>query len=249
MNRTIAITLIALLMQFPPVSNAAGQGDSADAAAKPPLLNVGVDRVVVDTAGLVQAAARLAESIDKLALSIERLSSESEALDEEQKAVLTRAVKSVGEASVALRQLAQQLPQTADALSESLPRAIRESGQPIADLSSGLQSARDSVQLITESLPQATENAKSLTNAVLDSVLLRLSFYSLVLIGLLALAVIAVMWFVYRQYIGPLARKLDEISGAPEQFAAIARHMEHTSANLLRLERQAAQQLPPGAGD
>lgn len=248
MNRTIPITLIALLLQASTVSSAVEAADSSDVGKLPQYLQVSVDRVVVDTTGLMQASNNLAESIDRLAASIDGLSSDSAAMSEGDKALLMSAVQSVDAAGNALRELAQQLPRTAQDFGERLPQAIRDSGQPIAELSSGLRSARDSVQLITESLPQATENAKSLADSVLDSVLLRLSIYSGVLIGLLALAVIAVMGFVYRQYLGPLARKLDEISGAPGQFAAIAKHMENTSDNLLQLERQAAQRRSPGAG-
>ena len=62
----------------------------------------------------------------------------------------------------------------------------------MAELSVGLQSARDSIQMIAESLPQATENSKQLVNSVLDSALLRLSIFSLVLVGVVALALICV---------------------------------------------------------
>ncbi|HKJ52975.1 MAG TPA: hypothetical protein VKB27_15840 [Gammaproteobacteria bacterium] len=248
MKRTILPLFILSMLHPFGMFAAVGGADAAIPESEPRYLRVNVDRVVVDTAGLAQASTALAASIERLGLAIELLSTNSDALDTEQKASLTSAVKSVGEASAAVRQLAEQIPRTADALSERLPQAIRDSGQPIADMSSSLQSARDSVQLITESLPQATENAKSLVNSVLDSAMLRLSIYSFVLIGLLALAVIAVMWFVYIQYLAPLTRKLDEISGAPEQFAAIARHMEHTSANLLQLEQHAARQPPPRTG-
>ena len=44
------------------------------------------------------------------------------------------------------------------------------------------------------------------------------------------------MWFVYSQYIKPLVQKLDALSGAPENFENLSRHMQQTSANLLALQ-------------
>ncbi len=121
---------------------------------------------------------------------------------------------------------------------------VREARQPIADLSSGLQSARDGVFAITESLPQATENAKELVNSTLDSVLIRLSTYTVILIAVLALALVGVMWFVYRQYLDPLAQKLDSLVGAPEHFAAMSRYMKQTSDNLIALQPAVASEAP-----
>jgi hypothetical protein len=70
MNRTIPIILTALLAQFSVVTAAVEENGSAGVVAKPPLLQVGVDRIVVDTGRFSQASARLAESIERLALSI-----------------------------------------------------------------------------------------------------------------------------------------------------------------------------------
>ena len=112
-----------------------------------------------------------------------------------------------------------------------------------------MRAAGDSVLLISESLPRATENAKSLVNATLDAAVLRLSIYTFVLFAALALAVIAVIWFVYRQYLAPLTRRLDQLAGSPEYLEAMASHMKDTSANLLQLEREAARGDNPTAGD
>ncbi len=131
------------------------------------------------------------------------------------------------------------MPQTADRLGARLPQLVQEARQPVAELSSGLASARDGIYAITESLPQATENAKQLVDAALDAALVKVSIYSVILIAVLALALIGVMWFVYRQYLDPLARKLDALTGAPEHFAAMALHMQKTSENLLALESRA----------
>ena len=243
MNRILPLVLIAMLLNFS-LAGAAGN-DTAAAGPPPQYLRVSVDRVVLDTRGLVQASTSLAGSIDELSLAIARLSSGDASLSDEDRAIIASAVQSVDAAAAALRGLAEEIPRTARDINDRLPRMISDAGQPIADLSSGLQAASDSLLLITESLPQATENAKSLVNATLDAAVLRLSIYTFVLFTALALAVIAVIWFIYAQYLGPLARKLDEISGAPEQFAAIAGHMQATSNNLLQLERLAAQRRLP----
>ena len=241
--------LFTLLPQFCAVAAAVGENPSPNAESKPPYLRVDVDRVVIDTQGLIQASSALADSIERLALSIERLGSDSAAFADEDRARMMRAVQSVDAASQALGQLAQELPRAARDFGEHLPQAIRDSGRPIAELSGGLRAASDSVLLISDSLPRATENAKSLVNATLDAAVLRLSIYTLALFTALALAVIAVIWFVYRQYLAPLVRKLDELTGAPEYLEAMASHMKDTSANLLQLERKAAPVGDPPAGD
>ena len=243
MNRILSLASLALLLT---ISIAGAVTDeAAKTAPAPQYLRVSVDRVVLDTRGLAQASTSLAESIDELSLAIARLSSGNANLSDEDRATIASAVQSVDAAAAALRGLAEEIPRTARDINDRLPRMISDAGQPIAALSSSLQAASDSVLLISESLPQATENAKALVDATLDAAVLRLSIYTFVLFAALALAVIAVIWFIYAQYFGPLARKLDEISGAPEQFAAIAGHMQATSNNLLQLERLAAQRRLP----
>ena len=247
MNTRITPVMVALLLNF---SIAAGAVDEASGAQPPSqYLRVSVDRVVIDTQGLAQASTRLAASVDELAVAIGRLSSADGELSAEDRATIASAVQSADAAAAALRQLAEEIPRSAREFNDRLPRMISDAGQPIAGLSSSLQAAGNSVQLITESLPQATANARILANDLLDAVVLRLSIYTLLLFAALALAVIAVIWFIYIQYLGPLVRKLDEVTGAPQQFAEIARHMKETSDNLLRLERLAAPEHSPRRDD
>ena len=238
MNRNLSIALIALLLKFSVASGAADEAAVPATTAR--YLQVSVDRVVIDTQGLASASTTLAGSVDQLALAIGRLASADAELSAADRALVTSAVQSVDAAAAALRQLAEEIPRTARELDDRLPRMIADAGRPIAELSRGLQATGDSLLLINESLPQATENAKTLVNATLDAALLRLSTYTLVLFAALALAVIAVIWFIYRQYLGPLVRKLDQLTGAPEYLEAMASHMKDTSANLLQLEREAA---------
>jgi uncharacterized phage infection (PIP) family protein YhgE len=239
------IPLILLINSYSVFAIGAESVAVAEASETPQYVRVNIDRVVIDTEGLAIASAQLASSIDQLALAIQQLSANSAALGAEEKEILLNAVKSVDQASLALAQLAKELPRTAQNLSDRLPQAIRDARQPIADLSSGLQSARDGIFAITESLPQATDNAKQLVNSTLDSALIKLSTYSIILIVALALALIGVMWFVYRQYLAPLAQKLDSLVGAPEHFAAMSRYMKETSTNLMALQQIAAKPAAP----
>ena len=234
----VSSALLILLFQLTRVDAAIEPVADPDAVTVPPYLRVSVDRVTIDTQGLIQASENLSNAIGRLAVSIEQLSTNSDALSEQDREMMLNAVKSVDAAGHAFRELAQGIPRAAQDFGERLPQAIRDSGQPIAELSSGLRAASDSVLLISDSLPQATENAKSLVNATLDSAVARLSIYTFVLFAALSLALIVVIWFIYRQYLDPLARKLDELTGAPEHLEAMARHMQQTSDNLLRLEQE-----------
>jgi len=236
MKPTILIPFILLMNFYSAFAIGAESVAASEVSETPQYMRVSIDRVVIDTEGLAIASGALANSIDQLALAIQQLSTNSAALSAEEKEILLGAVKSVDQASLALAELAQQLPLTAQNLSERLPQAIRDARQPIADLSSGLQSARDGIFAITESLPQATDNAKELVNSTLDSALIKFSTYTIILIVALALALVGVMWFVYRQYLDPLAQKLDALTGAPEHFAAMSRYMKETSENLVALQ-------------
>ena len=195
-------------------------------------LSIDVDRVVIDTDGLVSAAANISAAVDRLAIAIGKLSEENVNLSEADKQTLLQAIESVDAASVAMATLARQIPQSAQEFGERLPQVIQQINEPLGDLSSSLQAASDTLLLINESLPQATENAEQLVNASLDAALIRLSIYTLVLVAIIALALILIVWFIYRQYLAPLTRKLDELVGAPEHFDNMARYMKETSDNL-----------------
>lgn len=236
MKQTILIPFILLMNFYSAFAIGAESVPTGEVSETTQYMRVSIDRVVIDTEGLAIASGALANSTDQLARAIQQLSTNSTALGAEEKEILLSAVKSVDQASLALAELAKQLPLIARNLNERLPQAIRDVRQPIADLSSGLQSARDGIFAITESLPQATDNAKELVNSTLDSALIKFSTYTIILIAVLALALIGVMWFVYRQYLDPLAQKLDALTGAPEHFADMARYMKETSDNLIALQ-------------
>lgn len=237
MNKIFSLSAVLILLMST-ASWAASSADSTvdESAQSTEYVSINVDRVVVDTAGLAAASETLAGSVDRLALAISQLSEGSSDLTDEQKRILLDAVSSAQQASVALTELAQQLPQSAQGLSERLPQMINDARAPITELSSSLQSARDSVAMITESLPLATENATLLMDSVLDSALQKLIVYTIVLIAIIALALIGIVWFIYRQYLSPLTQKLDELVGAPEHFESMARHMKETSDNLLAMQ-------------
>jgi len=209
-------------------------------------LRIDVDRVVVDSAGLATASTTLAESVDRLAAAIGQLSADDVDLSDAEKQVLLDAVTSVDAASAALSELARQLPQSAQALSDRLPQIIADAAAPLAEISVSLLAARDSVAMLTESLPLATANTKKLVDSALDSALQRVIFYTIALVAIVALALIGIMWFIYRQYLAPLTRKLDELVGAPEHFDNMARYMKDTSANLLLTQAASAAGRRPG---
>ena len=237
MNKILVWSVLLLLFQPCRVLAASAESPVVDETARPSeYLSISVDRVVVDTAGLATASATLAGSIDRLGLAIAQLSADSAELDDEQRQILLDAVASAGEASVALTELAQQLPQSVQELGDRLPQMINDLRTPLADLSSGLQVAQSSVAMITESLPLATRNATQLVDSALDAALQKLIVYTVALIAIIALALIGIMWFIYRQYINPLTQKLNELVGAPEHFENMARHMEGTADSLLALQ-------------
>ena len=237
MNKILVLSVLLILFKPGMVLAAAAESPPVDDSVRPPeYLSINVDRVVVDSAGLAAASASLAGSIDRLGLAIEQLSVDSAALDDEQRQILLDAVVSTREASVALTELAQQLPRSVQDLGDRLPQMIDDARAPLADLSSALQAAQSSVAMITESLPLATRNATQLVDAALDAALQKLIVYTIALIAFIALALIGIMWFVYRQYISPLTQKLNELAGAPEHFENMARHMEGTADSLLALQ-------------
>ena len=241
MNKILTLSVLLISLMSNTLWAASSDNSAvAESAQSAEYVSISVDRVVVDTAGLAAASATLAGSVDRLALAISQLSEGSSDLTDEQKQILLDAVTSAQQASVALTELAQQLPQTAQGLSERLPQMINDARAPITELSNSLQSARDSVAMITESLPLATENATLMMDAVLDSALQKLIVYTIVLFAIIALALIAIMWFIYRQYLSPLTQKLDELVGAPEHFESMARHMKETSDNLLAMQGECA---------
>ena len=238
MNRIFDFFILMILLAPTALSAASGENSAVDKTDESiDYVSVTVDRVMVDTDGLAIASQTLAESIDGLALAIGQLSADSNALTDAEKQILLSAVASAHEASVALTELARQLPQSAQDFSERLPQIISDAGAPLAKISSSLESVSNSVILITESLPQATENVTLLVDSALDSALQRFILYTIILIAIVALALIGIMWFIYRQYIGPLMRKLDEVVGAPEHFEQMALHMKDTSGNLLALQQ------------
>ena len=236
MRRCFPLCLL-LLNLFSPLSQAS---DPVTPNDQRQYLRLSVDNLVIDTGGLVEASQSLALSIDRLALSIGRMADDSALLGASERESLLRAVASVERASGAMERLADELPRSARQLGQNLPRLVSDAREPIAELSSGLRSARDGVIELTRALPQATENAKTLVNSTLDSVLLRVSIFIVVLFAALAGATIWIVAFLYRSYLDPLARKLDALVGAPEHFADLAEYMKQTSDNMIALQLLAA---------
>ena len=236
-----SLILILALLAVPVA--ASESSPDAPALERGGYVELRVDRIEIDTAGLTGAAAQLAGSIDRLAVSIDGLAQSDQALSDAEKADLVRAVQSVERASNALAELAEQLPLTAQNLTDRLPEVVENARAPIAELSSGLKTASEGVLAITESLPQATANARRLVDETVDSVLIRVSTYTLILIALLALALIAVAWFIYARYLAPIARLFAPLAEAPEQLSQMAAHMADASQTLAEMKQ--AEQVRP----
>ncbi len=245
MKHPITLALI-LLPVF--CGSAIAADETVDESTATQYLSLSIDRVVIETEGVTQASNRLADSVDRLALALQQLSTRSDALDAADKQVLLDAIRSVDRAGSALAKLADELPQTARELSRELPQVIENTRQPIAELSTGLRSARDGILAVTTSLPEATDNAKLLIDSALDSALMKISAYSVMLIVALALALIVVSWFIYRQYLAPIAARLEPLAVAPEHFAELSRYLKETSDNLLVLQ-QTSRSAPSGSGE
>jgi len=247
MKKLFFLCILPTLL-YPYAASAASAESPGNGATDPPYLSVNIDRVDVDIQGLASSSTALAVSIDRLAFAMGQPSTDSAALSDADKQILLDAVRSAHQASAALTELVQQLPHTTKDLSDSLAQVISDVRAPLAGLSSSLQSARDSIALITESLPQATENTEQLVNSALDAALQRLTLYTILLVAIVALALIGIMWFIYRQYLQPLTRKLDELVGAPEHFENMARYMKETASSLQTLQDSNARGRLRGAG-
>ena len=119
MNKICFPSFLALLLCGLPVYAATDVSEPA-----PQYLRLSVDKVEIDTAGLVTAAQDLTQSIDALATAIALVADQSNALSAEDRATLIAAAGSVDKASRALAELATRLPETADNMSRQLPQAI-----------------------------------------------------------------------------------------------------------------------------
>ncbi len=206
-------------------------------------LEISVDKVVINTNGLVSASNTLADSIDALARAIVKLSADGAALTPQEREAMLGAVNSVDRASAALSELALRLPEISKQLMDELPRVVDNAREPIAEISRGLELASDSIHTIVAALPQATVNARELVNSSLNAVLIRASIFAIILIVAFLGALIWTTRYLYQNYLDPVVSKLDALVGAPEHFANLSKHMKQTSDNLLLLQNTTIEQL------
>jgi Tfp pilus assembly protein PilO len=135
-------------------------------------------------------------------------------------------------ASATLATSIDRLALSISKLSEGGADLSDEEKKVLLDAVQSVQKASSALAGLARQLPQATENASQLVESALDAALQRLVIYTILLVAIVALALIGIMWFIYRQYLRPLTRKLDELVGAPEHFENMARHMKDTAASL-----------------
>lgn len=240
----ITVFAVALMTCFNPAILMA-QSDSAMAASigiedksvASEFLRIQIDKIQIDTAGLVHATDTLSGNIDQLSNSIENLSKSNASLSTEDRAAIVTAAQSVDSASQAISKLASQLPITAAQINQDLTNIINNSASQITAISSGIQSASSGVIAITQSYPEAVENSKRLANEVLTSGLNTVSAYTTGFLVLLVLTIAAIVYVFYRIVITPIINKLDELQTIPAQLAEMSTQMAVTSNNLLKLQR------------
>lgn len=199
-------------------------------------LSLTVENVVVNTADLVRASETLAGSVRQLSEAIENLASSESVIAPQDRQTLLNTIRSVDDASKAIAKLALEIPRTADKFTTQLPAAIKDMQTPIADISSSLASTRESITTISQALPQATENARDLVNATLNSMLIRISIFTFFLVSILVIATVLAVTFIYKKYINPLMIRLEKLTGTPIHLENLSRYMKETSDNLLVLQ-------------
>lgn len=200
-------------------------------------LDVSVDNLVINTHGLADASRNLSMAIDRLSQAFEKISANDQTFTDEEKQVLLSSARAVERASVAIEDLSRRLPEMSADFSARLPELVERSKAPIAEISAGLHSASSSVTNIVEHLPQATENAKQLVDAAMNSALLRLTLFVVIALLVFALVLILVFRYLFKTYLEPVAELMAPLKDSPMHFDNLSRHMAKTSDNMLELER------------
>ena len=209
---------------------------SQDVTTDTPYLDVRIEKLEINTHGLVDASNNLSQAIDRLSRAFERLAKDNQALSAEEKQVLIDSVNSVDQASKAVEELANQLPNLTNDLANRLPELIDQTRAPIAELSGGLHSASASVTNIVEHLPEATENAKQIVDAALNSAVKKLTIFVVVVLVVFALVLLLVFHYLFKTYIQPVVDLLAPLKNSPEHLENLSRHMKETSDNLLAMK-------------
>jgi hypothetical protein len=187
-------------------------------AETPAWIDITVGNIVVDTEGLVNASHNLTQAISGLSKSINQISSDNLDLSVEQKQQLVEAIASINQAGKTVEAMAIEIPRSSRAISEGFPEILETASQNIGQLASDL--------------PAATQNAKTLANEVVDSLLLKISIY-LVLIVVSFIGIIGFsMRILYKRWFEPLVLKFESLAEAPQHLDNMARHMKETSDNL-----------------
>ena len=107
---------------------------------------------------------------------------------------------------------ADQASQAVARLADQWPQIVSSPHEPIAEVSTGFDVT------ITESM------------------LVKFFIYSMILLVVPAVIIVAITWFAYKRYVSPLKQKLDALVAAPEHLENMSRHMQQTSSNLLALQ-------------
>ncbi len=199
------------------------------------IIRIKVDKIAIDTDGLIKATEGLSLGIQNLSNSIENISKKGVTLTPKDRDTLILAAHSVKNASKAITKLAEQIPLTTKKITEELPKVIINSQQPIEKISESIQAASTGVLAITQSLPEFVSESKKLGEEFADAILIKVSIYTTVFFTLLLLIILAIVYFVYSKVLDPIITKLDEFIEVPAQLTEMTVYMKDTSENLLAL--------------
>jgi hypothetical protein len=208
-SQTMPCLLLTLITLF------AGQVANAE---EPAWIEITVGNIVVDTEGLVIASDNLTRAIAGLSDSINQISSDNLDLSVEQKKQLVEAIASVNQAGKAVEALAIEIPNSTQSISKGFPETLKTASQNIG--------------VLANALPIATQNAKILAHEVIDSLLLKISIYLILMVIIVVGIVGFSMRFLYQRWFEPLVLKFESLAEAPQYLDSMARHMKETSDNL-----------------
>ena len=200
-------------------------------------VNINIDNIAIDSDRIVQASELLAQEISQLSIALEVLATQDVNFTPEDRQALLNAAASVTEASLALTELANQLPEFANQLVETLPDTIKDSQQSIAQIARSIEAANETVNSLSNVYPQVLAQGENLVDQILDSMLQKITFYTLLIIIVFFLGLGGFVYYGYRKMFQPLLEVVVEFKTLPEQMAELSTQNRQTSENLLLLQQ------------
>ena len=242
MNRIVIAVFLLLfsragLSALPDEAGLSVVSDSSEKSDAPEYVKISVEKMVIDTQGLIEASSRLSKDLTNLSNSIKSLSAQDIAFGADERATILAAARSLEITSQAITELSQQLPLTAKTLSEKIPSAINNVQQPMQDLYEIIRLISKTSIEISQSLPTVIEKSRLLLNGLVDYILMRVYGLSLLFITLVLIVFAGFIYLGYRKTILPVLERIDEFKSLPSQLAEMSGYLKITSENLLELEQ------------